>query len=93
MRQIRSFAASHVSHASPTVQIRHEIPTHLYEIGEMVTFDPRGGYLQNPHDAFSVLAQLPPLGNEFQYRIKSVNEPYQRVAAEHQLKRAGQAAG
>lgn len=73
-----------------TTQIRH---AHLYEIGETVTLDPRGGYLRNPGDAFSVLARLPPVGDEFQYRIKSGNEPYQRVAAEHQLRRIGQSAG
>jgi hypothetical protein len=72
---------------------KHEPHAHLYEIGEIVIFDPRGGYLQNPSEAFSVLAQLPPLGDDFQYRIKSVNEPYQRVAVEHQLMRPMRAPG
>lgn len=88
MKQTRSFGVAF--NASPTTQIRH---THLYEIGETVTLDPRGGYLRDPGEPFSVLAQLPPAGDEFQYRIKSASEPYQRVAAEHQLKRVGQAAG
>jgi hypothetical protein len=34
-----------------------------------------------------VLAQLPPLGSDLQYRIKSVKEAHQRVAAEHELVR------
>ncbi|WP_147301471.1 hypothetical protein [Methylovirgula ligni] len=91
MKRTRSFGVA--INASPTPQIRQELVTHLYEIGETVTLDPRGGYLRNPGDPFSVLARLPPVGTEFQYRIKSVNEPYQRVAAEYQLKRAVQAAG
>ncbi len=65
----------------------HEPHAHLYKIGEMVTFDPRGGHQRNPRGEFSVLAQLPPSDSDLQYRIKSANEPYQRVASEHQLMR------
>lgn len=59
---------------------------HLYQIGEEVTFEGRfegvraaGGY--------TVKAQLPPLGDELQYRIRSATEPHERVVLEHQLKR------
>jgi hypothetical protein len=62
--------------------------SHLYNIGEMVTFDPRGASLRGPLGIFSVLAQLPREGSDFQYRIKSENESHQRVAAEHQLMRS-----
>ncbi|TAL81722.1 MAG: hypothetical protein EPN75_03710 [Beijerinckiaceae bacterium] len=85
MKQIDQ-SGSHIK-IRPTVQIGHELPAHLYQVGETVILDARGGYLQNPSAEFSVIAQLPPLGSDFQYRIKSVSEPYQRVVAEHQLKR------
>lgn len=74
------------------VSRRQETHAHLYKVGEMVAFDPRGGPLRNPSGLFSVLAQLPPSGRDFQYRIKSVNESHQRVVAEHQLMRARSAA-
>jgi hypothetical protein len=31
---------------------------------------------------------LPPEAEVFQYRIKNVNEPHERVAKEHELRRA-----
>lgn len=66
---------------------KSEIRAHLYKVGEIVAFDPRAGNLRNPHGVFSVLAQLPPSGDELQYRIKSANESHQRVATEYQLMR------
>jgi len=76
----------------PTAQIKHGPHVYLFQIGEMVTLDARGGYFRDSSDTFSILARLPPVGDDLQYRIKSVKEPYQRVVAEHQLKRA-QSAG
>ncbi len=61
--------------------------SHLYQVGEKVKLDSRAGYFSKPDEAFTVLAQLPPLGSDLQYRIKRNDEPYQRVAAEHQLTR------
>jgi hypothetical protein len=70
---------------------------HLYRVGEMVILDSGAGYFLKSDEAFTVLAQLPPSGTDLQYRIKSISEPYQRVAMEHQLTRAaprdGSAAG
>jgi hypothetical protein len=62
--------------------------SHLYQVGEMVVLDARAGYLLKPGAAFAVIAQLPPSGIDLQYRIKSIGEPYERVALEHQLTRA-----
>ncbi|MFZ0558718.1 MAG: hypothetical protein WAM55_05460 [Methylovirgula sp.] len=62
--------------------------SHLYRIGEMVTLDWRAGYFPKSDGVFTVVAQMPPLGSELQYRIKSQSEPYARVAMEHQLARA-----
>lgn len=67
---------------------KSEARAHLYQIGETVTFDPRNGNRRNPLGEFSVLAQMPPSGDEFQYRIKSAKESHQRVVTEHQLTRA-----
>jgi hypothetical protein len=62
--------------------------SHLYRVGEMVILDSHAGYFSKSDGAFTVLAQLPPLGTDLQYRIKSIAEPYQRVVLEHQLARA-----
>jgi hypothetical protein len=35
--------------------------------------------------SYEVLAQLPERDGEFQYRLKSDREPYQRIAKEHEL--------
>ncbi|MGB8278711.1 MAG: hypothetical protein WCF20_12370 [Methylovirgula sp.] len=61
---------------------------HLYQVGELVVLDSRAGYFLKSDAAFTVVAQLPALGNDFQYRIKSVGEPCQRMVLEHQLTRA-----
>lgn len=61
---------------------------HLYKVGETVKFDPRSGNMRNPSGLFSVIAQLPPLGSDLQYRIKSAKEPHQRVVSEHQVTRS-----
>jgi hypothetical protein len=62
--------------------------SHIYQVGEMVILDSRANYFLKPNAAFSVVAQLPPLGSDLQYRIKSIGEPYERVVLEHQLTRA-----
>lgn len=62
--------------------------SHLYHVGEMVILDSRAGYFLKSNAAFTVIAQLPPLGIDLQYRIKSMGEPYERVVLEHQLTRA-----
>lgn len=59
--------------------------THLYRVGERVVFDPRARRFLRSDMTFTVIAQLPPLGANFQYRIKGMGEPYERVALEHQL--------
>jgi hypothetical protein len=61
--------------------------SHLYRVGESVVLDLRAGYVLKSDAAFTVVAQLPPLGTDFQYRIKSVGEPHERVVLEHQLTR------
>ena len=38
---------------------------HLYRVGELVTLDSRAGYSVKAAANFTVLAQLPPVGNDF----------------------------
>ncbi|HWG04328.1 MAG TPA: hypothetical protein VG271_04875 [Beijerinckiaceae bacterium] len=58
---------------------------HLYLVGDRVTFNPGIGSNVKAGGAFTVQAQLPPLGDVFQYRIKNDSEPYERVVSEAQL--------
>jgi hypothetical protein len=61
---------------------------HLYNVGEAVTLTPHSGHYLKTSGAYVVSAQMPPLGDVLQYRIKCAAEPYERVVAEHQLNRA-----
>ena len=60
--------------------------SHKFKIGEIVTIRP--ALSRNvPGGLYEVTKQLPHNGSEFEYRIKSVNEPHERVARESQLTR------
>jgi hypothetical protein len=61
---------------------------HKFKIGQSVFYSPRRGLV--PVDAptrspYQITARLPPVDGEFQYRIKSANEQYERVASESEL--------
>jgi hypothetical protein len=58
---------------------------YLFQPGETVVLNTGLRHFLKVDAAFIVLAQLPPLGTELQYRIKSVKEPYERVVLEHQI--------
>lgn len=65
--------------------------SHIYAIGQSVSFTRPPGVGSKLSEVFVVKALLPPLGGgasglEFQYRIKSEGESYERVAVEHQLR-------
>jgi hypothetical protein len=62
--------------------------SHLYNVGEAVTLTPHSGHYLKTSGAYVVSAQMPPLGDVLQYRIKCASEPYERVVGEHQLTRA-----
>jgi hypothetical protein len=55
---------------------------HKFKIGQSV-------YLERsfavPGGAYVITKRLPEHGGEFEYRIKSVNEPHERVVRESQL--------
>jgi hypothetical protein len=60
---------------------------HKFKVGQTV------GYLSvsrghgSRSDVFKILQCLPPEGGDYQYRIKSANEPHDRVAKESELER------
>jgi hypothetical protein len=68
--------------------------SHIFAIGQCVNLRRTGAATTKPLQVFVVKALLPPLGGgtsglEFQYRIKSEGESYERVAVEHQLEGTG----
>ena len=61
---------------------------HKFKVGQSVLFTSgpygRGG---GTGGVYKVTQLLPPEGDDRQYRIKSANEPHERVAKESQLNR------
>lgn len=58
---------------------------HQFSVGDLVTLNWQPGGLPSKSNSYTIKSQLPPLGVELQYRIKSTSEPYERVVTEHQL--------
>ena len=63
-------------------QARMSGPIHLYDVGQLVDFRLAASKFSG---TYRVRAQLPPLGDIFQYRIKSDAEQFERVVLEHQI--------
>ena len=62
------------------------MPSHKFKVGDVVALKP--ALSRNvPGGVFEVIKQLPGTG-EPEYRIKSANEPHERVAAESELSKA-----
>ena len=66
-----------------------QMAEHKFKIGQMVFYHPHRGIV--PVDAptrspYQITARLPPMGGEFQYRIKSANEEHERAASESELR-------
>jgi hypothetical protein len=61
------------------------MPSHKFKVGEIVIFRPGRNV---PGGAYEVIKRLPENGGEFQYRIKSPGELYERVARESELTKA-----
>ena len=57
---------------------------HKFKVGQLVSYLGRG----SASGLYQVTLLLPPEGPVFQYRIKNVNEPHERVAKEHELRSA-----
>ena len=60
------------------------MPSHKFRIGEIVSIRPARN-LNMPGGFYEVTKQLPDTGGECEYRVKSANEPHERVAREGEL--------
>jgi len=60
------------------------MPSHKFHVGEIVSIRPE--FSRNvPGGLYEIIKQLPKDGGEFQYQVKNVGEPYQRVVRENEL--------
>ena len=58
--------------------------THKFKAGQSVFLAP--SYVSNlPGGAYVVTKQMPKRDGEFEYHVRSVNEPHERVARESEL--------
>lgn len=77
---------------SPPVQpmAAHEIPirAHRYQVGEIVYYTSPTFGRAAATGSYTVVKLLPSEGDDYQYRIKSSGEAFERVAKESQLDRA-----
>jgi len=60
---------------------------HKFQIGQTVYFTSRPIGHMPANGAFRVVKLLPSDGDDYQYRIKSADEAFERVAKESQLDR------
>jgi hypothetical protein len=61
------------------------MPAHKFRVGEIV----RVSLSRNvPGGSYEVIKQLPERSGEFEYRIKSMNEPHERVVRESELRKS-----
>jgi len=58
---------------------------HLYEIGQNVSLASGAGILLKPFATYKIVAALPARDEELQYRVKSEQEPFERVVGEFQI--------
>jgi hypothetical protein len=61
---------------------------HKFRIGERVELIPSLSERFAATGMYEVVRQLPTTDGEFGYRIKSIQEPYERVVKESQLRRS-----
>ena len=77
---------------SPPMQpiAAYEVPirSHKYQVGEMVYFTSPTFGRAAATGSYTVVKLLPSEGDDYQYRIKSSGEAFERVAKESQLDRA-----
>src|SRR5215510_12933585 len=87
----QSTATKMIRTQSPPVQpmSAHEIPvrTHKYQVGEMVYYTSPTFGRAAATGSYTVVKLLPSEGDDYQYRIKSSGEAFERVAKESQLDR------
>jgi hypothetical protein len=67
------------------VSRRSELKEHKFRIGESVYFTSRPIGHMVANSSYEIVRLLPSDGSDYQYRIKSPNEAFERVARESQL--------
>ena len=60
---------------------------HKFKVGQTVRFTSGPYGRGSTTDTYQITALLPPTDDDRQYRIKSANEPHERVVRESQLDR------
>jgi hypothetical protein len=60
---------------------------HKFKIGQSVSFTSGPFGRGTANDIYKIVQLLPPEGDDNQYRIKSANEPHERVVKESDLSR------
>jgi hypothetical protein len=58
---------------------------HIFHVGDKVLLRPHFASRTAASNVYTVKAQLPPLGDQHQYRVRCDSESYERVAVEDQL--------
>jgi hypothetical protein len=90
-RAAQKSAAPIIRTVSPPMQpvaIDLPIKTHKYNVGEMVYYNSPSFGRAAATGSYTVVKLLPSEGDDYQYRIKSSGEAFERVAKESQLDRA-----
>jgi len=91
-RTTQGVATKMIRTQSPPVQpvAAHEIPvrSHKYQVGEIVYYTSPSFGRAAATGSYTVVKLLPSEGDDYQYRIKSSGEAFERVAKESQLDRA-----
>jgi hypothetical protein len=90
-RSAQKSAPSIIRTTSPPMQpAAIELPakSHKYNVGEMVYYNSPSFGRVAATGSYTVVKQLPSEGDDYQYRIKSSGEAFERVAKESQLDRA-----
>ena len=66
-------------------QFRHEVPTHLFAVGQSVKL--KGGFARPARaaDIYRITGKLPLRGDSLQYRIRNDDERHERVTTEDSL--------
>jgi hypothetical protein len=72
---------------SLALPVERPMPIRKFHIGQVVQLKPAVNR-NIPGGVYEVIKRLPEAYGEFEYRIKSVNEPHERVVRESELTKA-----
>jgi hypothetical protein len=74
--------------ADPLISDGGAVSTHKFTIGQAVHYTSGLYGAGSARSVYQITQLLPPEGDDFQYKIKSAAEAYERVAKESQLNHA-----